>query len=227
MTGGFYGLPDFGRDNSLLYTEEVVSDNAMGVNLGFLWAIGRERRFSVGGVFRQGPKFDSEQTSFTFDENGIPISKLSPGTLTVPDVFGLGIAYRFADGKTRLTFDWNRVLYSQTLGDFTINLEEDDRESFELDDINQFHVGLERIVLVVESLFVGSARLGAWHEPNHTPVYIGGDPDIGAVLGSSPDDVLHLSLGFGLVIKEDYQLDFAANFSDATDIYSFSLVKFF
>ena len=44
---------------------------------------------------------------------------------------------------------------------------------------------------------------------------------------SQADDELHLSVGFGLVIKEDYQLDFAANFSDVTDTYSFSLVKFF
>ncbi len=107
-------------------------------------------------------------------------------------------------------------------------------DTFTLDDIDQFHVGLERIVLVVESLFVGSARVGAWFEPDHTPKFIGSEnlgdetnTDLSAAFGFRPDDELHLSLGFGLVIKEDYQLDFAANFSDSTDNYSFALVKFF
>jgi len=247
MPGAFYGTPDFSRDNSVSFTNEVANDEAFGVNLGFLWKIGRERRLSVGGVFRQGPQFDSVQESFFDDaEFGEPDFVQSPGTLTIPDVFGLGVAYRTADGKTRITFDWNRVRYSQTLGDFTSNLGvvcldnpppdpsepcvepgEDFSQSFALDDIDQFHFGLERIVLVVESLFVGSARLGAWFEPNHTPLYIGNDNDLNAAFGYEPDDVLHLSLGFGLVIKEDYQLDFAANFSDVSDIYSFSLVKFF
>ncbi len=104
---------------------------------------------------------------------------------------------------------------------------EDFTKSFALDDIDQFHFGLERIVLVVESLFVGSARLGAWYEPDHTPRYIGTDGDLSAVFGHKLDDELHLSLGFGLVIKEDYQLDLAANFSDINNTYSFSLVKFF
>jgi hypothetical protein len=48
-----------------------------------------------------------------------------------------------------------------------------------------------------------------------------------AAFGHQRDDELHLALGFGLVIKEDYQLDFAANFSDVADTWSFSLVKFF
>ena len=108
-----------------------------------------------------------------------------------------------------------------------MDVEEDFSKSYALDDIDQFHFGLERIVLVVESLFVGSARFGAWYEPDHTPRYTGQDGDLQALFGRELDDELHLSLGIGLVIKEDYQLDFAANFSDIGDTYSFSLVKFF
>ena len=228
MPGAFYGVPDFSRDNAISLTSEVANDEAFGINVGFLWKIGRDRRLSIGGVFRQGPDFDSVQESFFNDEDDFdPITfEENPGTLTVPDVIGLGVAYRTADGKTKFTFDWNRVRYSQTLKDFTANLDDFD-DDFELDDIDQFHVGVERIVLVVESLFVGSARLGAWLEPNHRPKYDGDDTDLEAAFGIEPDDDLHLSLGFGLVIKEDYQLDFAANFSDSIDNYSFAVVKFF
>jgi len=228
MPGGFYGPADFSPDNSFIITTEVGDDTSFGVNLGFLWKIGRERRFSVGGVFRQGPDFDTVQTTVIGADRFDPREVLDkvPGTLTVPDVIGLGVAYRSADDKTKLSFDWNRIFYSQTLGDFTKNLQEFSDE-YTLDDIDQFHFGLERIVLVVESLFVGSARLGAWLEPNHSPQYVGDDGDLFALFGRELDDELHLSLGFGLVIKEDYQLDFAANFSDITDTYSFALVKFF
>ena len=57
--------------------------------------------------------------------------------------------------------------------------------------------------------------------------YVGDDGDLFALFGRELDDEIHVSVGFGLVIKEDYQLDFAANFSDFTDTYSFALVKFF
>jgi len=244
MPGGLYGPADYSPDNAFETTTEVANDTAFGINLGFLWKIGREQRISVGGVFRQGAEFDTVQ------KIEIPPTRFNPaepietvgGSLTVPDVFGLGVAYRSTDGKTKLTFDWNRILYSQTLGDFTRNLGqgcnvdmdpcppeevEDFSNSYTLDDIDQFHFGFERIVLVVESLFVGSARFGAWSEPDHTPRYTGNDDDLLALLGREQDDELHLSVGFGLVIKEDYQLDFGANFSDVSDTYSFSLVKFF
>lgn len=247
MPGGFYGLADFSPDNSVVITKEVGDDDAFGFNLGFLWHIGKERRLSVGGVFRQGPQFDTAQkTGINADAFGpAEFDPEVPGTLTVPDVLGLGVAYRSADGSTKITFDWNRIRYSQTLGDFTRNLgvdcnvdvdpnpcpagqiAEDFSQSFALDDIDQFHFGFERIVLVVESLFVGSARVGAWYEPSHTPQYVGGNEDLAALFGRELDDELHLSVGFGLVIKEDYQLDFATNFSDITDTFSFSLVKFF
>ena len=233
MPGGFYGPADFSLDNSFTITNEVGNDTAFGINLGFLWKFGREQRFSVGGVFREGPAFDTVQTTFVAADRFDPAEHIEPpvaGTLTVPDVTGLGVAYRSADGKTKLSFDWNRVFYSQTLGDFTNNLGEFS-DAYILDDVDQFHFGFERIVLVVESLFVGSARFGAWIEPDHAPRYTGDpndtDGDLLALFGSEPDDVLHLSLGFGLVIKEDYQLDFAANFSDVSDTYSFSMVKFF
>jgi len=253
--GTFYGPADYNLDNIFDFTEERTDDDAFGVNIGFLWKIGRERRLSIGGVFRQGPDFDTAGESYTFDDGDTDTPVFDPmffdfventgGTLTVPDVVGLGVAYRTTDGRTKFAFDWNRVSYSQTLGDFTSNLGqgclvdvdelsmcppdqiEDFTKSYALDDVDQFHFGVERIVLVVESLFVGSARFGVWHEPNHTPQYIGLNPDLKALFGRELDDELHLSVGFGLVIKEDYQLDFAAKFSDITDTYSFSLVKFF
>ncbi len=157
------------------------------------------------------------------------------GQLTVPDVIGVGVAYRSEEGRTRLTFDVNRVRYSQTLGDFTA-AEFVVAEDYDLEDADQFHLGLERTILVVEALFVGTSRFGAWYEPFHQPQYVAcrdpqahscnGDLDAFLRRGRPTDDEIHLSTGFGLVIKEDYQIDLALDYSDPVTIVSFSLVKF-
>ena len=235
--GGFFGPADFSPDNSLFLTQETGSDDDFGWNLGFLWKLGKEERWSIGGVFRQGPDFATEQTSgFRASVFG-PAEDFftEPGRLTVPDVIGLGVAYRNADDTTRVTFDMNRVRYSQTLVDFTIS-DFVFPEDFDLEDADQFHAGVEHTVLVVESLFVGTARVGAWYEPFHQPQYVAcldpeaefcsGDYDAILRRGRPTDDEIHLSTGFGLVIKEDYQIDFAVDYSDPVTTYSFALVKF-
>jgi hypothetical protein len=151
--------------------------------------------------------------------------------LHVPDVFGLGVAYRTAGGKTKLALDFNRVRYSQRLVDFTAGLDPEnpfspDPADFRIEDADQLHVGLERIFLVVESLFVGTVRAGVWNEPFHELEYFGED-EIIQKLQRPTDDEIHFSIGLGLVIKEDYQVDLAADLSELGDTFSFSLVTFF
>ena len=246
LPGGFFGPADFSPDNSRSQTTEAGKDEAFGLNLGFLWKLGREQRWSIGGVFRQGPEFDTEvdpgpRLVLNEDGDGLVLIDpgIEPGKLTVPDVIGVGVAYRSAEGKTKITVDANRVRYSQTLVDFTSDSAVFP-EDFDLQDVDQFHLGLERTILVVESLFVGSARFGAWYEPFHEPVYVAclgpegpegdfcdGDLDAAIRQGRPTDDEIHLSAGLGLVIKEDYQIDMAVDVSDPVTTVSFSLVKFF
>ena len=228
--GGFFGPPDFSPDNRSWRDFEAADDDAFGVNVGFLWKLGREQRFSVGGVFRQGPDFETEQTWQDLNPGREEFRGVRPGKLTVPDVIGVGVAYRSAEGKTKIAFDANRVRYAQTLVDFTLALEDEEtRDDYTADDIDQLHLGFERTILVVESLFVGSARFGVWNEPFHDPRYIGEDGDLEAlyVRDRPTDDEIHLSAGLGLVIKEDYQIDMAVDVSDPVTTVSFSLVKFF
>jgi hypothetical protein len=248
LPGGFYGPPDYGPDNISFDSEEIGDDHAFGINLGFLWKLGKEQRWSVGGVFRQGPDFtttrDLRVCGLDPDVNdGITVrcdfdTSLQSGAFTVPDVIGLGLAYRTAEGKTKMLFDLNRVRYSQRLVDFTKGLlspsdpdfdPEFDRNpaDFRIKDADQLHLGVERIVLVVESLFVGTARFGAWREPFHELEYFGKVEDAAAFIRRPKDAEIHYSAGFGLVIKEDYQIDFAADLSDPSNTYTFSLVKFF
>ena len=239
--GGFYGPADFSRDNFSGGITEQSDDDAFGFNLGFLWKLGKQQRWSVGGVFRQGPAFETErQSQFEdFFDGGVFVFDEPPGQVTVPDVFGLGIAYRAADGNTKIALDVNQVGYSQTLGDFSTSfctrfsddfpfpcLEFETLSDFEVSDAVQVHLGFERVILVVESLFVGTARFGAWYEPFHEPEYIFEFGDLAQILRRPTDDEVHVSIGLGLVIKEDYQVDIAADFSDPVTTVSISLVKF-
>ncbi len=255
LPGSFYGPADFSRDNHRRDLSEKGDDRAFGLSLGFLWKLGRQQKWSVGGVFRQGPDFGTTRTS-TFGHHGPGSDEFNgplgirtfdqpPGSVTVPDVFGLGVAFRTAEGSTKMTFDVNRVRFSQTTADFNYafdafvgfdpatgvpKIEKVEVQDFAIPDVTQVHLGFERIVLVVESLFVGTARFGAWHEPFHEPEYRPAvdSPDLRALLGNRPtDDETHLSAGFGLVIKEDYQIDLAVDVSDPVTTFSFSLVKFF
>jgi long-chain fatty acid transport protein len=241
LPGGFYGPPDYDPGNISFDSAEIGDDYAFGINLGFLWKLGRQQRWSVGGVFRQGPDFTTEKDLRAcveldpLDPNNITIvcgfGDLQSGVFTVPDVIGLGLAYRTAEGKTKILFDLNRVRYSQRLIDFTEGLNPAPgfprAEDFQIEDADQLHFGVERTVLVVESLFVGTARFGAWREPFHELEYFGDNEVTAAFLRRPKDAEIHYSAGFGLVIKEDYQIDFAADLSDPNNTFSFSLVKFF
>ena len=245
LPGGFFGPADFSRDNFFEGITEKGDDEAFGFNLGFLWKLGRQQRWSLGGVFRKGPDFVTQRESEFVDLSRIPetletlIVPEAPGSVTVPDVLGLGLAYRADSGSTKITLDVNQVSYSQTLADFNTSFCIEISETspfgcvssfspsdFEISDATQVHLGLERTILVVESLFVGTARFGAWYEPFHEPEYIGQGPDLIALLRRPTDDEIHFSAGLGLVIKEDYQIDIAADFSDPITTVSISLVKF-
>jgi long-subunit fatty acid transport protein len=241
LPGDFYGPPDFTDDNLLDSERQIADDDDVGFSLGLLWRLGQGRRWSVGAVFRLGPEFDTRFTGIECDEALIPgphtgaaceEDEPSSGTLHVPDTYGVGVAYRAAGGRSRVSFDVDRVRYSQQLADFTAGLDPNDPEDpdpgdFEIEDADQFHLGFERIFLVVESLFVGTVRLGIWNDPFHELEFTGSDPQLAESLARDKDDEIHYSIGVGLVITEDYQVDFAADFSDGDDTYSFSLVKFF
>ncbi len=249
--GGLFGPPDFLGDNLLYVQEQSAGEDDFGFNLGWLWKLGRGQRWSVGGVFRQGPDF---ATRFSIAPGPFgPLAFLlelgespqSTGLLTIPDFFGLGVAFRAADGKTRLTLDLSKTRYSQRLRDFTLTLErlreflvtsgdpfnlipqfDEASTGFRISDSDEVHLGLERVFLVVESLFVGTARFGVWNEPFHELEYDGVVPLTRALLDRPKGDELHYSVGFGLVIKEDYQIDLAVDLSDVTNTVSLSLVKF-
>lgn len=225
-TGGLFGPADTLDDN--VYASQVTQgeDRDFATTWGFLWKFGARQRWSLGGVYRQGPGFAVPATLVT----GLKYETFSgvakaPGTeigrgqsgLTVPDIYGLGLAYSTNEGKLKIALDINRVGWSARLPDIVSST-----QGYRLEDTNEVHLGIESVLFDLASEFVGTARLGVWNDPAHEAESVTGS----SVFPPGEDD-LHWSGGIGLVIKEDFQIDAAIDLSDRVDTVSFSVVRFF
>ncbi len=246
LPGGLFGPADFGDDN-IAWTDEVdARDAALGFNFGFLWKFDPKRRWSLGGVYRMGPSFRYANRVTVNPQPLHPLPFPPPAeesqSLRIPDVYGLGLAYSAANSKTKLTLDYNRVRYSQRFDDL-VPKDFRQRQALTLADANELHLGLEHVFLSADSGFVATLRVGAWFEPFHELQLVAGEVEklerseddgvrlfAAALRGMVPpdgDDQVHWSGGLGLVIKEDFQVDLAADFSDRVNTVSLALVKFF
>lgn len=226
LTGNFYGPADFRPENVTNTQTQEGDDQAAAVAAGVLWKI--DGRWSVGGVFRQGPEFDFRAT-FTDGPAGDRPGEVDPelggeGIYHVPDVWGLGAAYRATDSML-FTFDWDYVRYSE-LADNALNLLRlglGDRGRFVMDDAHELHLGFEYQGLTAKLPW--SVRLGAWHDPDHRLRYEGRTENLRARFRAG-DDELHWSGGVGLVVAR-FQLDLAADLSDQVKTLSLSGVTRF
>lgn len=240
--GGFLGPADMLGDNIYNVQTQHGDDDDWGVNLGVLWRV--NRRWSLGAAYRQGPDFEV-QARYVYGPKGRrPGQPASPnlcspsrtqdciggaGIFHVPDNLGIGVAWSTLAGTTKLTLDYDRVFYSQLTDDLINVLVRDiadfNRADYHLEDAGEIHLGFENI-LGIGSQLVATLRLGAWYDPAHAIEYKGIDEVLRARFRPGEDQV-HGSIGVGLVIKENLQVDAAIDISDRTRIGSISMVKFF
>jgi long-subunit fatty acid transport protein len=223
LTGHPFGPADFRPGNVFNTQTQSGDDSELAWNAGFLWQLGA--RWSVGGVYRQGPDFD-----FTAVYVNGPASP-EPGTVDptvggdgvfhVPDVYGVGVAYRPAE-SVLVSFDVDRVEYSD-MTDELVNLLQVTRgepELFRADDALELHLGFEYQALHLR--YPTAFRLGVWHDPDHRIRYTG-DFGIPRARFRPGDDELHLAAGVGVVIRRA-QFDLAVDLSDRVDTVSLSTV---
>lgn len=226
LTGNFYGPADFRPENVTNTQTQDGDDSAFGLAAGWLWKI--DGRWSVGGVFRQGPELDFRATFTDGPASGRP-GQVDPtlggdGIYHVPDVWGLGVAWRPSDSML-LTFDWDRVRYSE-LADRAVNLlraAQSDPGRFVMDDADELHLGFEYQGLAAKLPW--SVRLGAWHDPDHRLRYEGPAENLRARFRAGEDE-LHWAAGVGLVVAR-FQLDLAADVSEQVTTLSLSGVARF
>ena len=202
----------------LLLTERfTVDDDAWGGSAGILWSL--SERFKLGAFLRRGAEFDMRASVVTgpalapFYAVGTLLEEVIT-SMVLPDVWGLGLAYRSAGGRFTLGLEWDRVEYSDLLDRVPADFER------HLEDGDELRAGAELVIL--RSTPVLAARVGVWLDPDHRIRYTGDDPRIHA-LRQPGDDELHVTAGLGLVFAR-FQLDLGVDFSERVDTVSLSSV---
>ena len=223
-------FPDtFWEPNSFLHTRQYltatfeVDDTDLGINLGVLWKFAESWR--LGGVFRQGPRFDYELYNRAGPANDLPegtvLGSVTDRSIAFPDVWGLGVAYRSPGGSLTVGFEWDRVEYSVILE--TLDSELVDANAASIDDGNELRLGLEYVFLTSTPLI--AVRGGLWHDPDHRFRYEGDDP-FARALYQPGEDALHINIGAGIAFKR-LQIDVGADLSDAVDQFALSAIYSF
>lgn len=220
--GGALGPPLFTSDNIEDSQLQEGNDRAIGFNAGFLWRI--KPGWSLGGAYRQGPKFDLKAASL--GSIGAPES-LIQARFDTPDFLGMGLAIQPTETLT-LNLDYVRVQYSD-LTDQIASIVLDmtnmpaDTKSFRVSDANEIRLGLEKAFLFSSSQVY--TRLGAWRDPDHRISYRGEDHSFRALFRSGKSEI-HYSAGFG-VSANQFQIDCAVDLSEQVDTISLSSVARF
>lgn len=193
------------------------------VNAGLLWKA--NRHFSVGAVYRQGPKFHNKVFASFNDSN--PVFFDATGTFHVPDVYGIGLTLKPTDSFTAC-FDFNRILYSQLTKEF-VNIFDVDlstnhlafTKEYRVDDGNVYRLGVQYVVpLGVNGL---ALRAGAWRDPDHKVRYTGQNlPQI--LLFRPGTEEYHYTGGLGFTLGDHFQVDAAADMATSVRTGSVSAV---
>lgn len=216
--GGRFGAPNYADSNTRNYITQKGDDTAFGFSVGFLAKA--SDALSIGGVFRQGPKFDYVSTAYRIDPAGA--STVVETSLKVPDVIGLGFAYRVSDRAT-LSFDYDRVMYSQLTDDMkdAFGNPAIDANKYVVDDANELHLGFEYVILTPKVII--PLRLGVWQDPDHKIRYEGQFAEEKAYFRGG-DDAVHYTAGIGVVVGTPFEVNLAYDHSDPVKTVSLSAV---
>ena len=141
-----------------------------------------------------------------------------------PDVYGLGVAYRSADGKLAVSAEWDRVEYSSIFSSFdpvvieTLDPDLDLEITLAADDGTELRLGGEYAFIDLKPVL--AIRAGVWLDPDHRFYSTSTDPEHQALFQPGEDEV-HFAVGMGMAF-ESFQIDLAADFSDLVDTFSLS-----
>ncbi len=195
----------------------TVDDAGWGGSAGILWS--PSERLKLGAFLRRSAKLDMRVSIVTgpalvpMQAEGTVLEAAAP-PMTLPDVWGLGLAFRSAGGRFTLGLEWDRVEYSDLIDSAPADFMR------VLDDGDEWHAGAELVILRSPPML--AARLGVWLDPDHRIRYTGDDVFIQAQRQPG-DDELHVSAGLGLVF-ERFQLDLGIDLAERVDTVSLSTV---
>ncbi len=214
----FFGPNSYLPERSLISGRVSFDDTAWALTGGFLWRLSES--WSIGGVYRQGPEIDivSEVTAGEAVDLGVPpggVLEREAFVLELPEIYGLGFAYRAPNGRLTVSFQWDRIEYSSIADSQGL----DDRA---IDDVDELHLGAENVFL--HSTPIIAVRLGTWLEPDHQirATITEPSPATRARLRRGEDE-MHYSAGLGLALQ-NFQIDLAVDFADRVDTVSLSAI---
>lgn len=181
--------------------------------------------FNLGLVYREGPEYMTRKLRYT--DEAVPGDFVEEfdleNTLKVPDIYGLGLSYRFGGGFT-CAFDVNYIEYSDLL-DGLVLLDGGgggpQAHELEVDDVCEVHVGLEYILDINDMPL--AVRCGYFFKPDHRIIYDGPITEWRNILKEGDDDNIY-SLGLGAVVSDNVQIDVAGSTGDTADEFTISVV---
>ncbi|MBU0482679.1 MAG: hypothetical protein KKG47_16420 [Proteobacteria bacterium] len=197
-----------------------VSDSAMDEQYSLSLLANPFGDLNVGLVYRVGPELN---TAFTY------YGRRLENTLKVPDMYGIGISYRFFNSLT-LAVDANRIKYSDLLENYyyfdpnkVINAEWTlNTGDFEANDTTEVHAGFEYVFSIGETPF--ALRGGYFHKPDHAIHYVGTSIAYYQDTMKEGEDDDIFSVGIGGVLSENLQFDIAGSSGDFVEEINISFV---
>jgi long-subunit fatty acid transport protein len=220
----FFGENTFRPERMIWQAATESGGDSGGLIAGLLWRA--TERWRLGGFYRFGfdYKWRRELNAGPAAPADFPeFSSAEPWTL--PDVFGLGVAYRSRNDRWTVSLEWDRVEYSDLLENFVVAIsaeegpfQQDPNARETIPDADELRLGAEYVFL--ESQPIVALRMGAWRDPDHRIRAVEGDVFMRALLPPG-DDQIHFTAGLGLVFKS-FQVDVGIDSSDRVDTASIS-----
>jgi long-subunit fatty acid transport protein len=204
---------------------DLAEERDLTFTFGFKWA--PSDKLSFGGVYKQGPNF--ETSLFYADANTnnefITAAKTS---FHIPDVAGLGVSVRPISPLT-INFDAVHVTYSNLVDDFVAATADvsDLENPFSAADVTELHLGAEYLFPTKIPI---ALRAGYWRDPAHAVTWNGplNHPSYvsEALLFPGSEDQTHMSIGAGIALQR-FQIDLAYDTADTYKVGSISMVTRF
>ncbi len=208
-------------DTTYSYTS---STNGWSINAGFLWNL--SENWSLGGFYREGPTLDFHVTEVVgAGQDEFPVGTVeleAKFPLSLPDIYGLGLAYRSENGAWTVSFEWSHIEYSSITDGLDTRVF--DPGQIMIEDGDELRFGVEHVFLHAHPII--ALRVGGWLDPAHS---VGSGPTAGpfeAAIFPGGEDQWHWVGGLGFVFS-NFQIDFGLDLSRQADVASLSFVYWF
>ncbi len=184
----------------------------------------------LGFSYTHMPKFDMDWHQNNFIGTQRTGSAEDVTSFDVPDNFALGAAYNITPNWVAV-FEAKYIMYSELMNRFSTNItylnpqgrfDESGASEFSMDDVMEIHFGTEYVLNAIPNVPI-ALRAGLFYEPAHDLKYTGSNPTERRLFDGG-DDLIHFTVGTGLVLFNHYQIDVGGDFTEDSRNVALSMV---